>query len=136
MIPVYQDIFYKEHEDGTTTRGNCYVACIASILEFPLYAVPQFQLLYGKSNWRVHLHHWLSYYDKELNEYHQEPGYGGTENDKYYIVSGRSPRYNNQINHSCIWYRGQVVHDPHPEGGGVVKPYKWALITDTWRYHE
>ena len=33
------------------------------------------------------------------------------------ILTGKSPRGN--FNHAVVAYNGEVVHDPHPIGGGV-----------------
>lgn len=39
--------------------------------------------------------------------------------DIYWILGGVSPR---GTNHSVVCCGGEVVHDPHPDGGGVVGP--------------
>lgn len=36
--------------------------------------------------------------------------------DKYYLVSGKSPR---GIKHMCIYKNGILVHDPHPSKEGI-----------------
>lgn len=47
----------------------------------------------------------------------------------YWILGGVSPR---GTNHSVVCCGGQIVHDPHPDGGGVVGPtddgYFWSEV--------
>lgn len=54
MEPVFQTMHGEKH-------GNCFAACIASLLEIPLEDVPQF----GDNDW------WL----KEINEFLSHYGY-------------------------------------------------------------
>ncbi len=43
---------------------------------------------------------------------------------EYYMAWGTSPR---GIKHSVIYSKGKLVHDPHPDGGGVkdITNYVW-----------
>jgi hypothetical protein len=41
-----------------------------------------------------------------------------------YIASGKSPR---GVDHVVIYQSGKMIHDPHPEGGGVEVKYYMAL---------
>lgn len=109
MIGVHQTTFGKG-------KGNCFTACIASLLELPIEAVPFFC---GKDNWRKATDEWLAprgyfYLDVSL------PGdmrddlaeYWG-----YHVISGKSSR---GLQHSVIGYRGKMIFDPHPSGEGLV----------------
>ncbi len=114
MIPVMQ----TEFGGG---KGNCFVACIASLLEIPVGDVPDFLLEDHESflvaNWHVRYSTWLN-----------KRGWGvcylGTPQflrivgvkDAYFIVSGKSPR---GIGHAVVYKGPNMVHDPHPSGDGV-----------------
>lgn len=43
----------------------------------------------------------------------------------YYIANGMSPR---GLRHSVIWSKDGLIHDPHPEGGGIDKPNDFFFI--------
>lgn len=150
MIPVYQTTFHRDDVPISAGLGNCFVACVASIMEFPIHAVPDWpRLAYRYNNWQSHIERWLNCYgktyqtvyrkhaaDTEIPASLQKPDVDGwlnsngvrykEENPPYYIVSGRSPR--GSFNHSCIWYQGEIVHDPHPDGTGLVTLAKWGVI--------
>ena len=56
--------------------------------------------------------------------------------DVYYIVSGKSPRYN--VDHSVVFRKGKMVHDPHPDNTGILKSF-WDytfLIPDKYNIKE
>lgn len=154
MKPIMQTTFYSEENGEAKTRGNCFVACVASILEFPIEAVPDWpRLSFHKSNWKLDLMTWLNCYGLQIETFARKspgapiphnlrkPDVGGwihldggkgkfkIEEPDYYIVSGPSPRFPDKIWHSCIWYNGEIVHDPHPDGTGLVEPRQWQLIS-------
>lgn len=93
--------------------GNCLAACVASILEWPLWAVPAFE----DARRGLHMNHlladWLELIGRELDwrDGHQfVPG-------EFYIASGKSPR---DVYHAVVYRDGVLVHDPHPSGAGIV----------------
>jgi len=114
MKPTMQTMFFDK--DGT---GNCFEACIASILEMELSEVPMF---HGE-NWFSKFYDWLISKGFEYN---------GTINpsdifnykigiDGYFIVAGESPRGNHiRGGHAVIYKSGKLVHDPHPDNTGIV----------------
>lgn len=116
MVPVYQTMTVAN--DG---EGNCFNACIASILELPLRDVA---LIHPK-----HPDYWQAWDDwfagrgqkiefRVLNERRSLP-------KGYCIVSGRSSRLypeghakaGERIHHACVAFDGVVVHDPFPLPG-------------------
>jgi hypothetical protein len=111
MIPIDQTIYGPE--------GNCFQACIASILEVPLDDVPE--CLGGR-------------YDQRLLDWLHSKGLGlvlkptaGGWLTGYCILTAKSPR--TEGNHAVVIKDGEVVHDPHPErdmGIGEWK-YLWAF---------
>lgn len=121
MIPVDQDQFGKGN-------GNCWSACIASILERPLADFKFFHdlyLIYGRAvdageavsvemidAHRLELerltHHGIF---RGGDEYRQMVPIG------FSIASGMSPR---NVIHSCVASYGTIVHDPHPDRLGLL----------------
>ena len=96
-----------------STTGNCFTACVASILELPLNAVPHF-VLYGDEWWDVFLT-WLAELGLSATFY--------TSGDDYVppgwtIAGGPSKRFAGKM-HACVALDGVVVHDPHPSRDGL-----------------
>jgi len=119
MIKVKQTIL-------SAPKGNCFAACLASILELPIDVVPNFVGDYGE-NWFIHLVDWL----KPLNlsvvflTYDNE-----TELPRgYSIMSVESS--NGPWNHCLVALDGVAVWDPSPGGNGVIgcKPKLWTVLT-------
>ena len=116
MNKVFQDKFDKD--------GNCFSACLASILEIPLSEVPNYQEENGK--WYFNYKRWLQQFDCDflsLQNWGKETI--GFAPKVYAIVSGTSPR---GLTHSVIYFEHKMVHDPHPEGGGVKDITDWIYI--------
>lgn len=104
MTPIYQDKFNNTFPYG---GGNCLQACIASLLDKPLEAVPHF-MLFGKE-WYTALSIYLDSVDYKLEGWWEgEPPHDG----EYYMVSMDSGDV--EYGHACIYKNGKVVHDPHP----------------------
>ena len=121
MIPIDQTIF-------GFTEGNCYAACLASILELPLKGVPNFCA--AKDAWPDNAHQWLLdcfgfsvitilYNDFAKNYY----------KDTYAILGGQSPRgQSRNEGHACVWINGRIIHDPHPSKDGLIEPDEITFI--------
>ena len=148
MIPVTQTkVVVKKSNGEYVVRGNCYAACIASLLGLPITEVPNIEVLYGIDNtyyWEV-LCKWLGHLGYELStdnrfkscfhEDFQDMNFGGEDRhaawrkelyDKYYLVSGKSPR---GIQHICIYQNGKLVHDPHPSREGLINEEDFQSLT-------
>ena len=145
MIPVTQTKVVVKNEKGEeVVRGNCYAACIASILEVPITEVPNVEVFFHLDNgyWNevmltfLQSKGWELCSDDMLKRFHgNDPklyirgfDFKGTDEngwipeyyeykDKYYLVSGKSPR---GVHHICIYKNGELVHDPHPSRDGLV----------------
>jgi hypothetical protein len=139
MIPVIQTkVVVKNKEGEMVVRGNCYAACIASIMELPITEVPNVEVLFhiDGSYWAEVMHTFLTsrgwelYTNSLFQRFHPESGFsfdGTDENgkipeyyeckDKYYMVSGMSTR---GVMHMCIFQNGILVHDPHPSKDGLM----------------
>ena len=104
----------KINQDQFGDKGNCFAACVASILELPLDAVPN--LCQGDSDWFLGFIQWLDFYglsslninieqdNRELLLKKFCRGYhiAGVEND-------------NGIKHAVVIKNGSIVWDPMPD---------------------
>jgi len=98
--------------DQTTygpTYGNCISACIASILEMPIEAVPFF----ADENWWPRFLEWLAKRDLSATKIEGGPPPAG-----FTIAFGPSTRLAGR-GHACVAFDGIIVHDPHPSREGL-----------------
>jgi hypothetical protein len=129
--PVDQTIL---HNPAQGRYGDCFRACIASILHLPAQAVPH--VFDGASDDDTAgdglemLNQWLAQYGLAYTEVlttdplQMMARYNSAA---YHVMVGRSPRGGN---HAVVAKAGKVVHDPHPERGGLSKPLQdgyWAV---------
>lgn len=137
MKPVMQTLFGKG-------KGNCYAACIASILEIPIEDVPNF-CAQSQYNWHKAVADWMSVRGLRIIalEFSTRKGLWGGEalkrcwtyglGGEWVILSGLSPRSTDRANpmyHSVVGQpRGwgfRMVHDPHPDGTGL-RGHPWGV---------
>lgn len=122
MKPVMQTVFGEG-------KGNCFAACLASILELPIEAVPNFMAEH-RSDWFGALNRWLAgtglrcVYVKAAHL--DDAKIAPFASDVPLIVGGKSPR---GLSHAVIWHDGEIVHDPHPEGGGIDRIRRVYILT-------
>jgi hypothetical protein len=109
--------------------GNCFSACVASLLEIPLDDVPYFMGddVAGDDKWWEKFGAWLlprGYYPLcfELKDDWRPVG--------LHILSGKSPRElaNPKALHSVVAERERVVHDPHPSRHGLLDQRDVVLL--------
>ena len=114
MKPVTQTIF-------TAPGGDCMAACVASILDLPLDAVPNPQ---GEdSAWFLEWVAFLAPYNLSILTFLD----GGDWIPRgYSILCGKSPR--GDWNHAVVCFDGEMVHDPHPSGAGVESRVDWTVF--------
>lgn len=115
MIPVTQDVFHDPEGD---TKGNCFAACVASILELPMHAVPNFV---EREDWFHAVQEFLGRFGLFL-AWNVEPTY--REFWGYHVVSGPGPR---GVRHSVVGYGLDVIWDPHPSRDGLVEADDWSF---------
>jgi hypothetical protein len=117
VTPTDQTRFYDK-EAGL--RGNCLQAALASLLDFPLAAVPNFAE-HEEHEWHDNLYKWLRWLGLDMETYAERVPPKG-----YSIANGPSPR---GIRHSTVALDGEIVFDPHPSRGGLlaIDGY-WAVI--------
>lgn len=125
MIPVDQTTFGPLRSDIASREvrvGNCFSACVASILELPIDDVPQFNtppsfdVVEPDAAWWERFKEWLAVrclfavcFDRRPDS---EPPPGWPKG--YSIAGGMSPR-NKGVMHAAVCLDGVLVHDPNPE---------------------
>lgn len=142
MIPVTQTKVIIQNSEGVMiSRGNCFAACIASLLELPIHEVPNVEVLFDDtpfwyevtevflaskgltlvSDDRFKCFHpdlckqseeWISVTSRELK-------------DLYYLVSGTSIR---GFQHMTIWQNGKLAWDPYPTREGLVELHNFQVL--------
>jgi len=108
VIPVDQTVFGQ-------AKGNCYSACVASILELSLERVPWFM---GPGSWSERFEKWLEpfgFYPLWLEKF-TPAGWA--------IAGGVCSRGN----HAVVTYGGETIHDPHPSRDGLTRIEDWTLF--------
>jgi hypothetical protein len=108
MTPVDQTRFYVEGESA----GNCMQAVLASILDLPLEAIPDFtedvdQFWDSVNNFLAGMGLRISPVEEPL-----------IPRDVYYLVAGMSSR---GVMHQVIYRNGELAHDPHPSREGLLE---------------
>lgn len=104
-------------------EGNCFQACVASILELPLEQVPNFCQVYP-GDWLKYLRRWLFQYDLCPVCVVVSPECQADAAlplaflpQTHYILSGKSPRGKHL--HAIVAYGEDLAHDPHESGDGL-----------------
>lgn len=121
MIPVMQTKLYSPQGIHS---GNCLAACLASILEVPLWMVPCWEDMFGRNGeWRLRIDEWLERFFR-LRMVRRE-GHDTDDIHGYYIASGQSAR---GVAHSCVYHAGHMRHDPHPSDAGII------AVDFTWHF--
>jgi hypothetical protein len=137
MKPVMQTRF-GQNPDGP---GNCFSACVASVLECSLADVPDEAEIVkrlkvehaGKWEGWPDRFKWGKSWERLWAETQAEclkrglwmlevstplPFLAEPPREAWCIISAKSPR---GLPHSCVGQGTKVVHDPHLEGGGVAE---------------
>lgn len=132
MTPVDQEFL---HRAIPGQEGDCFRACVASILELPREDVPHFaQLTAGSSSaafWNM-AYDWLEARGYEY-VYRNRRGRAELGKDDYQIMVGPSPRGNGTY-HAVVGQGGTIIHDPHPSRAGLdgdPQHWQWASLVNT-----
>lgn len=102
------------HNPETGDIGNCWTACIASIIECDIDEIPHFMRdseypITDTIKWLDDKgYSYIEFADKGLIEYAQMQYWG------YHLICGPSPRFSN-VYHSVVGYNGEPYFDPHPD---------------------
>ena len=125
MIRVDQTLFKAGGPEDEC--GNCFAACIASIMEKPLIQIPNFC---AHKDWVLRLNTWLAHMGLYYMEFRSEFNHG-KEDWGFHIMSGPSPRLKG-FYHSVVGFKGEIIHDPHPSRTGLLpcelKEMDWGFI--------
>jgi hypothetical protein len=120
--------------DCTPERGNALQACVASILDLPLAATPNFIAASGGDYWNAMLEHaatlQLSLLKVALDSLGQLPY--PTSEGSLCILRGTSPRGGHgHVVVASVAADGRSlvpVYDPHPNGSFLAPPLAWAAF--------
>ena len=123
MTPMKQTKLYSK--DGGH-NGNCFAACVASILDLPLWMVPPFEEGFGRNEW----------YESRCDEWLKRmfnlkrvvmDGHQVDKLPEFYVASGKSAR---GVSHAVIYSGGALAHDPHPSNSGIESVERtWHLVS-------
>ncbi len=110
--------------------GNCFAACLASILELPIYDIPEFG---GDDEWLGNVQaflagHGLYYVQISPDEPSVEAAFSIGE--VYHTIEGISPRGGP---HAIVGRNGRPCWDPHPQDGtgrGLVEVECFGLLCE------
>lgn len=111
MIPVKQ----TKTGDG----GNCFRACVASILELSMEDVPDF-CNENPDNWFVSFCDWLRQFGMTammIKAERWKGSYSKILRDVDLLAGGKSAIRDNM--HEVIYRNGEMIHDPAPEELGL-----------------
>lgn len=132
MVQVAQNLTFltqtRVHTgDLPHQRGNCFPAAIACLMGLSNpEAVFQVQEHYDRdqpgddNNWVYQLENWLNQRGLTWQQHD-----GHLMNNQPYMVVGTSPRGNS---HVCIYRNGKLLHDTHPDGGGLLTEDRFETI--------
>jgi hypothetical protein len=101
----------QPHDPENGIVGDCFVACLATVLELPYEDIPEFQNM--GDNWWKRYNSWLYNLGYYVSEYGPDKPPVG-----YSIAVGPSPRFEGE-NHCVVALNGVVVFDPHPDRAGL-----------------
>jgi hypothetical protein len=124
MIPIKQKYLHipdKQH-------GDCWRACIASILECDIDTFPYHN---GDISWADEYDEMLRILKSMGHEYISNPvsnikeGQLNVRDTKGYVIAiGKSPR---GVYHAVVWKNG-LAHDPHPDGTGLIEITRFECL--------
>jgi hypothetical protein len=119
MTPTKQTLL---HDPKAGVYGNCFTACMASLLDLPIEAVPHFtEMIPVGPEWVDLINGWLrrfglAYLEFEITDVAGwKPFLDGLG---YHVLSGPSPRHEGAT-HAVIARGGAMVFDPHPSDEGL-----------------
>lgn len=112
MTPVKQTLLTDRSIDPPIV-GNCFQACVASLLDRPLSDVPHFA---EANEWPLNFHRWLDEQGLTCVEFKDSNPDARAEFWGHHMIIGPSPRAGK---HAVIGLNGEIVFDPHPSNEGL-----------------
>jgi hypothetical protein len=122
MKPIKQTTFGWPH-------GNCYAACVASVLELPLEDMP---LVPADADFNAAWDGWFA--SRGLTRINFNVAAAGTwRPEGYSILCGINPRgiRNEQgelVHHATVALNGTPLHDPHPDNTFLLEATEIEII--------
>lgn len=114
MKPVDQTTFGAK-------EGNCFAACLASVLELPIEKVPNFCV---SSDWQRLCNAWLAQFGLMFFEAHWSEGappelwrHPVIQPGQLWIATGPAERDGQKLHHAVVMRGARMVHDPNPRHG-------------------
>lgn len=107
-------------------RGNCFPTVISCFLDMEVEDVIQIQEYYDSDEWAEILQDWLNKRGWRWRYLTEEDNIL----DKYILAVGLSPRNNgnNELTHVVIYKNGELAHDPHPDGSGILDERGFEIL--------
>ena len=96
-------------------NGNCFQACVASVLELSLEKVPHF-CNEANPKWLIELEEWLRPLGLAPL---MVQGKGCPTLDNVYSLAGGPAQRGNK--HEVVYFGNTMIHDPHPDRSGLEK---------------
>lgn len=120
-VPTFRPVMQTKFGAGL---GNCMIACLASMLGVSIDEVPDIPptdslRIFKLDAWL--LREWCL----RISHNHGDPVLLGIAR----IVGGPGPR---GFSHACIYVDDTLIHDPHPEGGGLLSIQSHYIITPSF----
>jgi len=122
MKPIKQKYFHIPN----VQNGDCWRACIASVIECDINELPSMPIDESWSEYCQKMDKRLAELGWENCQYPvrriTEDLLASPDTNGYVLALGKSPRFNSsieRINHYVVWKNG-IVHDPHPENQGIM----------------
>jgi hypothetical protein len=104
------------------TEGNCFAACVASILEVSIDEVPWLKEPENWEDYSLRLNNYLKEkHDLKLFAFEYDSltnHYPDTLTDGFYIVSGK---IEGGLEHSVVYKNRELVHDSNPKKNKIIK---------------
>lgn len=130
MNPIDQRIF---PDAAAGIRGDCFRACLASIMELMSDEVPHF-VQAGNAKWWSDLQAWLAERGlcaMSIKVTPDELQFGWPNEATFCILNGPSPR-GKGMKHSVVGmiepWNFKIVFDPHPSRAGLAGPIEDAYL--------
>ena len=123
MIPVDQTKFGES--------GNCFDACLASILEIGIDKFPNFKGVGWAKRYNIFLQ---NNFDMQILSIYSSPDIlfsdDGEGINTHHIITGPGPR---GFMHAVVGLNGKMVHDPHPDRSGLLEVEYYEFIIKCFR---
>lgn len=124
LADTHEETMIPQVQSRVGKNGRCFMACLASILEIPESAVPDFPK--DDAGFDRATQQFLAGYGLR---YDQVPIASNPAPIGYHTIEGISPRGGM---HATVGYNGKMVWDPHPQDGtgrGLRKPMFYGILT-------